>query len=60
MADETGEARKTPLRVPFDRRLKLDLQSTKITSDGGLLAYRALDGGLSLTAIADRFAEVWR
>lgn len=37
MADERGKARETPLGVPFDRRLKLDLQGTKITSDSGLL-----------------------
>ena len=60
MADETGEAREAPLRAPFDRRLKLELQGTGITSDGGPLAYRALDDGLGPTAIADRFAAVWR
>jgi Transposase DDE domain group 1 len=47
-----GEARELPLRPTFDRRIKLEFHGARITSDGGLLAYRELDDILGLAEIA--------
>ena len=49
MADPMGEAKLGPHRVDFDRRLKLEFHGGEISSDGGLLPYRALDHALGLT-----------
>jgi hypothetical protein len=38
MAYPMGEAKSGPLRVDFDRRIKLEFRGARITSDGGLLA----------------------
>ena len=46
-----GEAKLEPLRVDFDRRLKLEFHGSDISSDGGLFPYRELDHALELTAL---------
>ncbi len=58
MADAMGEGKESPLRLAFDRRIKFEFHGARITSDGGLLAYRELDDTVGLTAIAAlRLAE---
>src|SRR5919202_618073 len=52
MEHPTGEAQDAALGLAFDRRIKLEFHGSKITSDGGLLAYRELDHVLGLSDIA--------
>jgi len=47
-----GEHTNSGLPVSFDGRLRLAFHCTKITSDAGLLAYRALDQVLELAEMA--------
>jgi hypothetical protein len=47
-----GEFKPGPLRVGFDRRLKVEFHGSRISSDGGLLPYRKLDEVLELSRLA--------
>src|SRR6516165_5940609 len=52
MEHPTCEADDGPLRVDFDRRLRLEFHGSRITSDAGILVHRELDDAIGLTDLA--------
>jgi hypothetical protein len=44
------ETRKEALRLRFGRKLRLEFDGARLAGDAGQLAYRDLDGALSLSS----------
>ena len=52
-----GDDEKTPLKLDFDSKVRVEFRGATITSDAGLLACRELEDALSLTDSADEFLK---
>ena len=52
-----GDGDKTPLRLQFDPKVRLEFHGATITSDAGLLPIRELDDALGLTHIAADYLQ---
>ena len=52
-----GDDERTPLKLDFDSKVRVEFRGATITSDAGLLACRELDDALSLTDSADEFLK---
>ena len=52
-----GDGDKTPLRLQFNPKVRLEFHGATITSDAGLLPIRELDDALGLTHIAADYIQ---
>ena len=52
-----GDSDKTPLRLQFNPKVRLEFHGATITSDAGLLPIRELDDALDLTPIASDYLQ---
>ncbi len=52
-----GDGEKTPLKLNFNPKIRLEFHGATITSDAGLLAFRELDDALDLTPIASDYLQ---
>ena len=52
-----GDGDKTPLRLRFNPKVRLEFHGATITSDAGLLPIRELDDALGLTHIAADYLQ---
>ena len=55
-----GDGEKTPLKLNFDPKVRLEFRGATITSDAGLLACRELDDALGLTETGDDYLKEGR
>lgn len=52
-----GDGEKTPLRLQFNPKVRLEFRGSTITSDAGLLPFRELDDALSLASMASDYLQ---
>src|SRR5208282_1407766 len=52
--EAVGETQNRPFQLSFNSSLKVDFQSSRVTSDGGLVLVRELDDRLGLSELVDQ------